>query len=232
MAELIQSIQDMLKEETWTRAAIGSYTENNLRELSALVTKAEEEKCTKEVYDICNEQLSHSKDSIIALYFCGIIDLKNNSLDYSSLETLVDIFQKNHKENVVTYLCENILADEPNNRFALRTLAASYEAENNPKAWDLYETLVKTDFTEADKAKLLAEHYESEGDQDKAVDYYKKAILRFIAANNYNACKEIWSKLVQFIPEEIDIIQMLRRKISKQMNEMKTTILMQELYTC
>lgn len=231
MAELIQSIQDMLKEETWTRAAIGSYTENNLRELSALVTKAEEEKCTKEVYDICNEQLSHSKDSIIALYFCGIIDLKNNSLDYSSLETLVDIFQKNHKENVVTYLCKNILADEPNNRFALRTLAASYEAENNPKAWDLYETLVKTDFTEADKAKLLAEHYESEGDQDKAVDYYKKAILRFIAANNYNACKEIWSKLVQFIPEEIDFFQMLRRKISKQMNEMKTTILMQELYT-
>ena len=231
MAELIQSIQDMLKEETWTRAAIGSYKENNLRELSALVTKAEEEKCTKEVYDICNEQLSHSKDSIIALYFCGIIDLKNNSLDYSSLETLVDIFQKNHKENVVTYLCENILADEPNNRFALRTLAASYEAENNPKAWDLYETLVKTDFTEADKAKLLAEHYESEGDQDKAVDYYKKAILRFIAANNYNACKEIWSKLVQYIPEEIDFFQMLRRKISKQMNEMKTTILMQELYT-
>ena len=231
MAELIQSIQDMLKEETWTRAAIGSYTENNLRELSALVTKAEEEKCTKEVYDICNEQLSHSKDSIIALYFCGIIDLKNNSLDYSSLETLVDIFQKNHKENVVTYLCENILADEPNNRFALRTLAASYEAENNPKAWDLYATLVKTDFTEADKAKLLAEHYESEGDQDKAVDYYKKAILRFIAANNYNACKEIWSKLVQYIPEEIDFFQMLRRKISKQMNEMKTTILMQELYT-
>ena len=231
MAELIQSIQEMLKEETWTRAAIGSYTENNLRELSALVTKAEEEKCTKEVYDICNEQLSHSKDSIIALYFCGIIDLKNNSLDYSSLETLVDIFQKNHKENVVTYLCENILADEPNNRFALRTLAASYEAENNPKAWDLYETLVKTDFTEADKAKLLAEHYESEGDHDKAVDYYKKAILRFIAANNYNACKEIWSKLVQFIPEEIDFFQMLRRKISKQMNEMKTTILMQELYT-
>ena len=48
MAELIQSIQEMLKEETWTRAAIGSYTENNLRELSALVTKAEEEKCTKE----------------------------------------------------------------------------------------------------------------------------------------------------------------------------------------
>ncbi|MDD7268470.1 MAG: transcription elongation factor GreA [Treponema sp.] len=231
MAELIQSIQEMLKEETWTRAAIGSYTENNLRELSALVTKAEEEKCTKEVYDICNEQLSHSKDSIIALYFCGIIDLKNNSLDYSSLETLVDIFQKNHKENVVTYLCKNILADEPNNRFALRTLAASYEAENNPKAWDLYETLVKTDFTEADKAKLLAEHYESEGDQDKAVDYYKKAILRFIAANNYNACKEIWSKLVQYIPEEIDFFQMLRRKISKQMNEMKTTILMQELYT-
>ena len=37
MADLIKSVQDMLKEETWTRATINNYTENNLKELANIV---------------------------------------------------------------------------------------------------------------------------------------------------------------------------------------------------
>lgn len=231
MADLIQSVQDMLKEETWTRQTISNYTQNDLKGLAEIVENAKNENCTKQIYEICKEHLVHSKDSIIALYICGILDLQNGSLDNSSLETLVDIFEKNHKENVVVYLCESILEDDANNKFALRTLANFYLSENNPKVWELYEILVKVDFSEADKAKLLAEHFEAESDEEKAIDYYKKAILRYINARNYNQCKEIWSKLVQFIPQEIDFFQLIRRKISKQMGDYKTTILMQELYT-
>ena len=230
MAELMQSIQDMLKEETWTRATISNYTQSNLEELAALVKQAKSEGNAKEIHDICQEHLAHSKDSIIALYICGILDLQNGSLDNSALVSLVDIFQKNHKENIVNYLCESILADDENNKFALRTLADSYLAENNEAVWELYEKIVRIDFEEADLAKLLAEHFEAIGDTDNTVSYYKKAILRYINANNYNACKEIWSKLVQLIPEEIDFFQNLRRKISKQMGDIKTTNLMQELY--
>ena len=230
MAELMQSIQDMLKEETWTRATISNYTQNNLKELADLVEKAKSEGIIKEVHEVCQEHLSHSKDSIIALYICGILDLQNGSLDNSALVTLVDIFQKNHKENIVTYLCESILADDENNKFALRTLADSYLAEGNEKVWELYEKIVRIDFEEADLAKLLAEHYENAGDTDNAISYYKKAILRYINANNSNACKEVWTKLVQLMPEEFDFFQNLRRKISKQMGDQKTTTLMQELY--
>ena len=230
MAELMQSIQDMLKEETWTRATISNYTQANLKELADLVEKAKAEGIKNEVYDLCQEHLSHSKDSIIALYICGILDLQNGSLDNSNLVTLVDIFQKNHKENIVTYLCESILEDDENNKFALRTLADSYLAEGNDKVWEFYEKIVRIDFDEAELAKLLAEHYETAGDVENTVSYYKKAIIRFIKAKNYNACKEIWTKLVQLIPEEIDFFQNLRRKISKQMGDIKTTNLMQELY--
>ncbi|MBR5945394.1 MAG: hypothetical protein IKZ94_10665, partial [Lachnospiraceae bacterium] len=226
----MQSIQDMLKEETWTRATISNYTQNNLKELADLVEKAKSEGIIKEVHELCQEHLSHSKDSIIALYICGILDLQNGSLDNSSLVTLVDIFQKNHKENIVTYLCESILADDENNKFALRTLADSYLAEGSEKVWELYEKLVRIDFEEADLAKLLAEHYETAGAVDNAISYYKKAILRYINANHYNACKEVWSKLVQLMPEEFDFFQNLRRKISKQISEQKTPALMQELY--
>lgn len=230
MAELVQSVQDMLKEETWTRATISNYTQNNLKEFANIVEKAHSENCADEIYDICQEHLSHSKDSIIALYICGILDLQKGSLDNSSLVTLVDIFKNNHKEPIVTYLCESILADDPNNKFALRTLAEGYRAEGNEKYWDLYAHIVKIDFEEADLARLLAEHYEEAGDVDLTISYYKKAILRYINNSNYNAIKEVWSKLIQYIPQEIDFFQLLRRKISKQMGDIRTTTLMQELY--
>ena len=230
MAELVQSVQDMLKEETWTRATISNYTQNNLKEFANIVEKAHSENCADEIYDICQEHLSHSKDSIIALYICGILDLQKGSLDNSSLVTLVDIFKNNHKEPIVTYLCESILEDDPNNKFALRTLAEGYRAEGNEKYWDLYAQIVKIDFEEADLARLLAEHYEDAGDVDMTVSYYKKAILRYINNSNYNAIKEVWSKLIQYIPQEIDFFQLLRRKISKQMGDIRTTTLMQELY--
>lgn len=230
MAELVQSVQDMLKEETWTRATISNYTQNNLKEFANIVEKAHSENCADEIYDICQEHLSHSKDSIIALYICGILDLQKGSLDNSSLVTLVDIFKNNHKEPIVTYLCESILEDDPNNKFALRTLAEGYRAEGNEKYWDLYAQIVKIDFEEADLARLLAEHYEEAGNVDMTVSYYKKAILRYINNSNYNAIKEVWSKLIQYIPQEIDFFQLLRRKISKQMGDIRTTTLMQELY--
>ena len=220
----------MLKEETWTRATISNYTQNNLKEFANIVEKAHSENCADEIYDICQEHLSHSKDSIIALYICGVLDLQKGSLDNSSLVTLVDIFKNNHKEPIVTYLCESILEDDPNNKFALRTLAEGYRAEGNEKYWDLYAHIVKIDFEEADLARLLAEHYEEAGDVDLTISYYKKAILRYINNSNYNAIKEVWSKLIQYIPQEIDFFQLLRRKISKQMGDIRTTTLMQELY--
>ncbi len=230
MADLIQSVKDMLKEETWTRATISNYTQNNLKELAQLLEKSKAENCEKELLEVCEEHLTHSKDSIIALYFVGILELQAGALDNSAIITLVDIFQNNHKENIVVDICKGVLADDPNNRFALRTLAGIYAASNNNEVWELYERLVKVDFSEAALAKTLAEHFEAENDKDRAVDYYKKAILRFVNAQNYNACKELWSKLVQFIPEEIDFFHLVCRKIAKSMGELKTTILMQELY--
>jgi len=229
MADLVQSIQDMLKEETWTRATISNYTQNDLEQLAGVIDQAKKENAVSEIKAICQEHLSHTKDSIIALYITGILDVQESSLDNSSLETLVDIFQNSHKENIVVYLCESILKDDPNNKFALRTLAELYKAANDERVWDLYDKLVKIDFSEADLAKVLAEHFE-DSDEKKAVEYYKKAMIRYINLSNYNACKEVWSKLVTLIPEDFDFFQLLRRKIAKIMGEIKTTNLMQELY--
>lgn len=227
---LINSVQEMLKEETWTRATISNYTINNVKELAVVLEKAKSENCTKEINEICTEHLTHTKDSIIALYLSGMISLEQKTLDNSNLITLVDIFEKNHKEAVVQYLCESILEDDSNNEFAIRTLANLYKAENKPEVWQLYERLVKVDMNEAETCKILAEHYESSEDEKKALEFYKKAILRYVNAKNMTAIKELWTKLISLIPEEIDFFELVKRKIAKTVGESKTDTLIQELY--
>jgi len=229
-AEIVTKVQEMLKEETWTRAAISNYTKNNLIELSEIVEKAKAENCVSELKEICDEQLSHSKESIIALYISGMLGLKQGNLDNSYLISLVDIFQNNHKETVVTYLCETILDTDPNNKFALRTLADIYRASNDDKAWEIYEKIVKIDVEEAEITKILAEHYESSGDEKNAIAYYKKAVLRFVNANNMTALKESWSKLVALIPEEIDFFLLVQRKVEKSISADKSALLLHDIY--
>lgn len=229
--ELENSVREMLKEETWTRAAISNFTKNNLIELAGTLEKAREERCESKIKEICDEQLSHTKDgSIIALYLSGMIAFRTGSLDNSALDTLVDIFENNHKELLVEYICESMLEEDPSNKFALHKLADFYKASNDDRIWQTYETIVKLDFEEADIAKILAERYETQGNKEVAISYYKKALLRYVAAKNNNAIKEIWTKLVGLIPEEIDFFLLVQRKIAKTISEDKSSLLLEELY--
>lgn len=227
---LIKSVQEMLNEEKWTRATISNYTKNNLTELATKVEEAVNSNCVDEMKAICDDHLSHTKNSIIALYLSGMLGLKKKTLDNSSIITLVTIFQDNHKTPIVIYLCESILAEDETNKFALRTLAECYKEENNDKVWEIYETIVKLDYEEADIAKTLAEYYESKGDTEQSIDFYKKALLRYVAKKSGNQIKEIWSILVKLIPEEIDFFLLVQRKIAKTISEDKSALLMQELY--
>lgn len=227
---LITSVQEMLNEEKWTRATISNYTKNNLIELATKVEEARNANCIDEVKAICDEHLSHSKNSIIALYISGMLGLKKKALDNSAITTLVTIFQDNHKTPIVVYLCESILSEDETNKFALRTLADCYREDNNEKIWPIYESIVRLDYEEADIAKLLAEHYEKEGNLEDSIDYYKKALLRYVAKKSSNQIKEIWTKLVATIPTEIDFFYLVQRKIAKSISEDKSALLMQELY--
>ena len=227
---LVKSVQEMLNEEKWTRAAISNYTKNNLTELATKVEEAVSSNCVDEIKAICDDHLSHTKNSIIALYLSGMLGLKKKTLDNSSIINLVTIFQDNHKTPIVVYLCESILAEDETNKFALRTLAECYKEDNNDKIWEVYEAIVKLDYEEADIAKILAEHFESEGKSEESIDYYKKALLRYVAKKSGNQIKEIWSILVKLIPEEIDFFLLVQRKIAKTISEDKSALLMQELY--
>jgi transcription elongation factor GreA len=231
MAEaLLKNVQEMLNEEKWTRATLSNYSTNQFKEMDLLLKEAREERSYDELKKLCDEHLGHTKNSIIALYLSGMIALSRQLIDDSALINLVSIFVDNHKWAIVRYLCERIL-DYGEAKFALRTLATCYKNDNEEEALlGIWERLVKVDYEEADLAKSLAEHYEKVPDMETAVDYYKKALHRYINKQLFTNTREIWTKLLEYCPEDIDFFLLVEKKIAKNISEDKAEILLEDVY--
>jgi len=227
---ITKKLQETLNEEKWTRATLSGYTVNQIKELDALFHEAALEKALDEVRDLCNEHIGHSKNSIAALYLSGIIALSRQQIDDSNMVTLINIFADNRRWNIVEFVCHRIL-EYGENRNALLRLAECYE--NDDKIDDMYaawERLVRVDYDEADIVKLIAEKKEKEGDIEGAVDYYRKALHRFINKGLFSNVKEIWGKLIEHAPSDIDFFNHVQRKIAKQISDDKAASLLTDLY--
>mgnify|MGYP002623701967 CR=1 FL=1 len=255
---IIETVREKLKEEHFTSATIRDYTNKNITTLASLVDNARESGIEDELKQICDEHLSHDKDSIIASYISGMLALASGSLDTSPLEWLVDTFLNHRKMQVVEGICEAILRQDEKNTFALRTLVTCYNEGGSDKQdalIDVYKKLVSADSSDASSAKVLATYYEkksaekrtaaeAESDETKknallsesadatesAIGYYKKAIYSYIPQRNYSEVSDIWNKLVSLIPEKIDVFYALQRKIAKAYSAEKSSTLLMTLY--
>lgn len=228
---IIRSVTELLNEEKWTRATLNSYTIHNFQELDEVIIKIQDGKLKTEVKTLCEEHLQHTKNSIIALYIAGVLALSRQSIDDSSLITLINIFSDNHKWAIVEYLANRILVFGEN-KTALRTLAECYDNENEEeKKYEILERLIKVDHEEADIVKHFAERKEKSGEIAEAVDYYKKAIHRFIQKKSFANVKEIWHKLIEYAPEETDFFFHVEKKIGKAISTDKASHLLEEMYT-
>ncbi len=233
--ELENSVREMLKAETWTRAGIESF---NLNELSAVIEKVHAESSEDAIMDICNEQLQKTKDSLSALYIKGMLNLREQNFENKDLVNLIGIFEKNLKSQTAEAICDKILEESPDNLFALRWKAKYYESDKDSRDlyWELCKKIVQLDFNEASLAKKLAEHYGEDKDEKNEIIYYKRAMLRYIATADESASKNledvraVWSELVRLIPKEIDYFLMLQKKIAKNISADKSAEMMMKLY--
>ncbi|TFG84711.1 MAG: transcription elongation factor GreA [Spirochaetales bacterium] len=227
---IAKKLQDMLNEEKWTRATLSAYTANQIKDLDALFHEAAREKAMDDLKEVCDEHIAHSKNSIAALYLAGIIGLSRQQIDDSNMIALINIFADNRKWNVVEYICKRIL-DYGENRNALARLAECYENEDKiEEMYAVWERLVRVDYEESDIVKLIAEKKEKDGDIDGAVDYYRKAVHRYVNKALFSNAKEIWGKLIELAPADIDFFYHVQRKIAKQISEDKAAMLLQDLY--
>jgi transcription elongation factor GreA len=227
---LLKNVQEMLNEEKWTRATLSNYSTGQFKELDILLREAREGKLYDELKKLCDEHLVHTKNSIIALYLSGMIALSRQLIDDAVLVNLVTIFVDNHKWSIVRYLCEGIL-EYGESKFALRTLAECCKNENEEgPIIGIWERLVKVDYEEADIAKALAEHYEKSGAVETAVDYYKKALHRYINKGLFTNVREIWAKLIEYCPEDIDFFLHVEKRIAKNISEDKAVLLLEDVF--
>ncbi|MDR2210432.1 MAG: transcription elongation factor GreA [Spirochaetaceae bacterium] len=227
---LLTKIQEMLNEEKWTRAALSNYSTGQFKELDVLLKEAREGKSCDDLKQLCDDHLIHTKNSIIALYLSGMIALSRQLIDDAVLVNLVTIFVDNRKWGIVRYLCERVL-DYGESKFALRTLAECYKNENEEDLiTGIWERLVKVDYEEADISKALAEHYEKLNNAETAVDYYKKALHRYINKGLFTNVREIWTKLIEFCPEDIDFFLHVEKRIAKNISSDKAALLLQDVF--
>ncbi len=228
--KLLASISELLNEEKWTRATLNNYTVGNFKELDKLLEEVFTTGVEDDVVALCDEHLQHTKNSIIALYISGVLNLSRQTVDDTNLIMLISIFTDNHKWNIVEYLCQRIL-EFGENKSALRTLADCYNNENQPdRMHEVWERLIRVDYEEADIVKHLAEKKEKEGAAEEAVNYYKKALHRYINKKLFTSIKEIWSKLIQLAPEETEFFYHAEGKIAKAISEDRAVQLLTDLY--
>ena len=224
-----KALVELLNQEKWTRATLNSYTIHNFKELDVMLEESTADEERTEIKNICEEHLTHTKNSIIALYLSGIISLTQQLVDDTNLIILINIFTDNHKWNIVEFLCKRIL-DYGENKYALRTLSDCYENNNEEdKKYDIWERLIKVDYEEAEIVKLLAERKEAQGNTEEAISYYKKAIYRFINKKSFSKVKEIWTKLIEFSPDDIDFFFHIEQKIAKALNTERSSLLLHTL---
>ncbi len=226
----LATVTEALNEEKWTRATLNNYTTHNFEELDEILEQVFEAGLEDEVNEACQEHLQHSRNSIIALYLSGVIHLRRQVVDDANLITLINIFTDNRKWGIVEFLAERILQFGAN-KVALRTLANCYSSENqSEKLHSVWEQLIRVDFEEADIVRQLADQKEQQGNIEEAVDYYKKALHRYINKKNFNAVKEVWHRLIQYAPEDTEFFYHAETKIAKSLSEDRAVQLLEDLY--
>jgi transcription elongation factor GreA-like protein len=227
---MINKISGMLHEEKWTRTALTAYTVNDIKELDQTLAEVKGQETMEEIKQLSEEHLQESKNSIIALFFQGFISLKLQLLDDSNLFKLINLFKQNQKLGVVEYISQRIL-DFGEHKLALRTLIECLKNEDKEEeVFPFMERLVRIDMEEADMVLALAYKAEDEGDGEQAVDYFKKAIHRFIFQKNFNKVKEIWSKIVTNEGMSEEYYFQIEQKVARTMGNDKAALLLEELY--
>ncbi|MCK9287226.1 MAG: transcription elongation factor GreA [Sphaerochaetaceae bacterium] len=223
-------IKNLLTEEKWTRTTIMNYTVVNFHELDDVIDPIETTDDQLEVKSICDEHLSHNKNSIIALYISGSIALKRHSLDYSNISTLVELFADAKKWNIVEFLSLKVLK-QVEDKYLLRVLADCYEKMGREEdKFVMYERLVKVDYEETVLIQSIANRYMTKGNLEKAIFFYKKAMQRFINVSDYSAIKDVWAVFLEKIPEELSYLLGVAQRVSAKLQPERAIYLLNQLY--
>ena len=116
-------------------------------------------------------------------------------------------------------------------KLALKTLSFCYTQSNNEeKKYEIWERLIKIDYDEADIVKNIADRKKDDGKIEEAVDYYKKALFRYINRKAFHNVKELWNKLLVIDSEDANFFLNTEKKVAVAFDSEKATQLLYDFY--
>ena len=200
---VVKTLSESLNEEKWTRATLNNYIIKNFTDLDQLIEEASRSGKMADIRTLVTEHLNHTPNSIIALYVLGKLNFEEEALDEGHIEKLINLFRDNRRFNIVEFLAIETLK-HGENRHALEALSLCYSNDNREdELVGIWERLVKIDYDEAELTKKLASIKEKRNQTEEAVDYYKKALLRYLKKGMYNPVEELWLKLIELVPDDL-----------------------------
>ncbi len=201
--EILSEIQKFLNEEKISKHSIEAYSRKDFIRLEEIIDKAIEEGIDKEVENFCASYLEENPSSILANYAIGLIYLKTGAIDTSYMPEVIKRFSDAKKGSMVVFLAEKVLSFSEE-KYALKILEEYYKSlrKDEEEIVDIRERIIKIDKKDAHTAKVLAEYYESVGNLEKAIYYYKITLERFISLKSASSAEHIWDKLISLhIPD-------------------------------
>ena len=224
--DAVQKLSELLNEEKWTRATLNNYTIKNFTDLDDIIEGAKKTGTLSEIRSLCSEHLKHTPNSIIALYVMGKINFEEEPLDEGHIQKLIHLFTDNKRFNIVEFLANETLK-YGENKYSLKALSACMQNDGREKELvSVWERLVKIDYEEADITRKLAALKEKDSEIEEGVDYYKKALLRYLKKGMYNPVEEIWLKLIELIPQDLGFFLNTERRISELVGTEKSAFLL------
>ncbi|MDH5719225.1 MAG: transcription elongation factor GreA [Spirochaetia bacterium] len=208
-----EKIQNQFNEEKWTRISAKNVSISRFRLLEDLL-QAVDEKSADKIKEFSKKHLEEYDLSVAARYFLGMLALRQSSPDeLVYLKQLLDQFEDISKWAVVDYLSDKML-QVSENRTILRAKANALEKLGKTKeAIPILEKLAKIDRKNPDIALKYADAIIND-DIEKGIVFYKQSAEAFAKNLQFEKLKNVWSKLIELIPEDYQFYRKIERILS------------------
>ncbi len=194
--DVVSEMVKLLNEEKVSKHSLGDYQRRDFVRVEEIVDQAIESGDEGKLQEFCENYISENPNSVYAFYAVGLIYLKKGSIDTYYMPEIIKRFSDEKKVSTVIFLVEKVLAYREE-KYALKILEEYYKNENRKdELVEIRERIANVDHRDGYTPKYLAEYYESEGNIQKAIYYYKLALERFINLKNSSSAGAVFEKLI------------------------------------
>lgn len=223
-----KKVRELISNELWQATGTNNVRLSDFENLDEIFKKLSDWDDKSEFKTLCEAELTDTRKPIVPRYFATLCG--KHPIDDNFAFTVFDEYYRDNKWNEVIYLGNKLLtfSESP---YVLKAMADCYKINNREtERIEILERLIKADHLETDAFYAIAEYYEKDGDQQTALNYYKRVVQRHITGGDLISIKDIWPKLIELKGENPIFLIQISEKIAKVLGKDKGIYFLYELF--